>query len=100
MSIRIEKSDRVFTVSINRPEAKNAVDGPTASALVKAFREFDQDDAFSVAVLCGMGDSFCAGADLKAVAGQDSQQMNRLASEPDVRWALTKPRRWGWQIEL
>ena len=48
MSIRIEKSDRVFTVLINRPEAKNSVDGPTASALVEAFREFDQDDAFSV----------------------------------------------------
>ncbi len=96
MSIRIEKSDRVFTVSINRPEAKNAVDGPTASALVKAFREFDQDDAFSVAVLCGMGDSFCAGADLKAVAGQDSQQMNRLAPDGDgpmgpSRMMLNKP---------
>jgi enoyl-CoA hydratase len=81
MSIRIETRDRVFTVLIDRPEAKNAVDGPTASALADAFRAFDEDDAFSVAVLCGAGDTFCAGADLKAVASQDSRWMNRLAPD-------------------
>ena len=51
MSIRIETTDRVFTVIINRPAAKNAVDGPTASALADAFRTFDREDDFSVAVL-------------------------------------------------
>jgi enoyl-CoA hydratase len=83
MSIRIETRDTVFTVVINRPEAKNAVDGPTASALADAFRTFDEDDAFRVAVLCGAGNTFCAGADLKAVAGQDSRRMNRLAPDGD-----------------
>ena len=83
MSIRIETRDTVFTVVINRPEAKNAVDGPTASALADAFRAFEEDAAFSVAVLCGAGNTFCAGADLKAVAGQDNRRMNRLAPDGD-----------------
>lgn len=96
MSIRIETNRRIYTVIINRPEAKNAVDGPTASALTDAFRAFDEDDAFSVAVLCGAGDTFCAGADLKAVASQDSRRMNRLALDGDgpmgpSRMMLTKP---------
>jgi enoyl-CoA hydratase len=96
MSIRIETRDRVFTVLIDRPEAKNVVDGPTASALADAFRAFDEDDAFSVAVLCGAGDTFCAGADLKAVASQDSRWMNRLAPDGDgpmgpSRMMLKKP---------
>jgi enoyl-CoA hydratase len=96
MSIRIETNRRIYTVIINRPEAKNAVDGPTASALTEAFRAFDEDDAFSVAVLCGAGDTFCAGADLKAVASQDSRRMNRLALDGDgpmgpSRMMLTKP---------
>lgn len=96
MSIRIETSNNVFTVIINRPEAKNAVDGPTASALADAFRTFDEDDTFSIAVLCGAGDTFCAGADLKAVASQNRRKMNRLAPEGDgpmgpSRMLLKKP---------
>lgn len=96
MSIRVETKDRVFTVIINRPAAKNAVDGPTAMALAEAFRAFEKDDAFLVAVLCGEGDTFCAGADLKAVASQDGQRMNRLAPDGDgpmgpSRMMLKKP---------
>jgi enoyl-CoA hydratase len=44
----------IFTAIINRAEVKNPVDGPTARALAEAFREFEKDDAFSVAVLCGI----------------------------------------------
>jgi enoyl-CoA hydratase len=96
MPIRIETKEKIFTVIIDRPAAKNAVDGPTASALADAFKVFDKDDAFSVAVLCGAGDTFCAGADLKAVAKQDRQKMNRLASDGDgpmgpSRMMLKKP---------
>ncbi len=96
MPIHIETKESIFTVIIDRPAAKNAVDGPTASALSGAFKAFDKDDAFSVAVLCGAGDTFCAGADLKAVASQDCQKMNRLASDGDgpmgpSRMALKKP---------
>lgn len=96
MPIRIETQTSIFTVIIDRPAAKNAVDGPTASALADAFRAFDKDDAFSVAVLCGAGDTFCAGADLKAVASRDSRRMNRLSSDGDgpmgpSRMMLKKP---------
>jgi enoyl-CoA hydratase len=96
MPIRIETQDSIFTVIIDRPAAKNAVDGPTASALADAFRAFNKDDAFSVAVLCGAGDTFCAGADLKAVAGRDGRRMNRLAPDGDgpmgpSRMMLKKP---------
>jgi enoyl-CoA hydratase len=69
MTLQIETSDRVTTITLNRPEVKNAVDGPTAQALWQAFREFDDDPDSDVAVLAGAGGTFCAGADLKAVAG-------------------------------
>jgi len=96
MSVRIETKDSIFTVIIDRPAVKNAVDGPTALALAEAFRSFDQDDAYSVAVLCGAGGTFCAGADLKAVTSQDGQCMNRLAPEGEgpmgpSRMMLKKP---------
>ena len=55
-------------VTIVRPEVRNAVDRPTASALAAAFRRFEDDDDLAVAVLTGAGGTFCAGADLKAVA--------------------------------
>ena len=68
-AVRIEKRDRVTTVILDRAHAKNAVDGPTAEALAQAFREFDADAQSDVAVLCGANETFCAGADLKAVSG-------------------------------
>ncbi len=70
----------VLTVVIDRPAARNAVDGPTARALADAFREFDHDDDSRVAVLTGAGGTFCSGADLKAVA--DPERRNTL--DPDV----------------
>jgi enoyl-CoA hydratase len=66
MSVRIEVYGPVTTVVIDRPEARNAVDGATAEELVAAFAAFDADDSQSVAVLTGAGGTFCAGADLKA----------------------------------
>ncbi|MCV6621977.1 MAG: crotonase/enoyl-CoA hydratase family protein [Cellvibrionaceae bacterium] len=68
--VRIEKSGPVSTIIIDRPHAKNAVDGPTARALAEAFMAFEQDDEAKVAVFYGDG-GFCAGADLKAVASMD-----------------------------
>ncbi len=68
MSVRVEKSGAVTTVVLSRPEVRNAVDGPTASALADAFRAFEADADSHVAVLHGEGGTFCAGADLKAVA--------------------------------
>lgn len=66
--VRIEQSGTVATVVLDRPEARNAVDPPTAAALVEAFLEIERDDAIHAAVLWGAGGTFCAGADLQAVA--------------------------------
>jgi enoyl-CoA hydratase len=93
MSVRVESAGRVTTVIIDRPAARNAVDGPTAAALAGAFRDFDTDDGADVAVLWGAGGTFCAGADLKAVGGP---QGNRVAPDGDgpmgpTRLRLAKP---------
>ena len=69
MTVLLEKNDAIWTIIINRPEVRNAVNGDTAKLLADAFREFDADESARVAVLCGTGGTFCAGADLKAVAG-------------------------------
>ena len=66
--VRVEQGGPVTVVTIDRPERRNAVDGPAAAALADAFREFDRDPGASVAVLTGAGGAFCAGADLKAIA--------------------------------
>ena len=93
MSVRVERSGRVTTVILDRPGARNAVDGPTAAALAGAFRGFDADDGADVAVLWGTGGTFCAGADLKAVGGPSG---NRAAPDGDgpmgpTRMRLGKP---------
>lgn len=64
-----EVQDRAFVVTINRPEARNAVDGDTARLLCDAVEAFQADDSLDVLILTGAGDvAFCAGADLKAAA--------------------------------
>ncbi len=70
MAIRTETREAVTTIIIDRPERRNAVDGPTAEALADAFRTFEQDDRARVAVLWGAGGTFCAGADLKAFSNR------------------------------
>ena len=97
-NVLIERDGPIWTVTINRPEVRNAVDGPTAQALALAFREFDADAAASVAVLTGADGEFCAGADLKAVAGGFQGRANALDSDMHAngpmgptRLELTKP---------
>ncbi|PYC80252.1 crotonase/enoyl-CoA hydratase family protein [Streptomyces tateyamensis] len=77
-AVRVEQVGRVRTVILSRPEVRNAVDGPTAGELLRAFEEFETDDGASVAVLWGEGGNFCAGADLKAVG---TGRGNRLSAE-------------------
>jgi enoyl-CoA hydratase/carnithine racemase len=60
-----EKRDRIAYVTINRPEAKNAVDPDVHRLLRETWEDFRDDDAVDVAILTGAGDAFCAGADLK-----------------------------------
>ena len=72
-TIRVDREAQVWTVTITRPEVRNAVDGPTARALADAFRAFDADAEARVAILTGEGGHFCAGADLRTVASGTSQ---------------------------
>jgi enoyl-CoA hydratase/carnithine racemase len=60
-----EKTDRIAYVTINRPEARNAVSPEVHRAMIAAWADFAEDDAVDVAILTGIGDAFCAGADLK-----------------------------------
>ncbi len=68
MSIRYDGHGRVAVVTIDRPEVRNAVDGPTAEALDQAFDRAEADEGADVVVLTGAQGTFCAGADLKAIA--------------------------------
>ncbi len=91
--VKFEIDGNLAIVTINRPEARNAVDRPTAAALADAFRRFDADDSLSVAILTGAGGFFCAGADLKAVA---TARGNRVTEDGDgplgcSRMLLSKP---------
>jgi enoyl-CoA hydratase len=93
MTILVERDGAVTTVMINRPEVRNAVDRVTAEALAAAFRAFDADHEAAVAVLSGAGGGFCAGADLKAIAGGSR---NRVSADGDgpmgpSRMRLSKP---------
>jgi enoyl-CoA hydratase/carnithine racemase len=93
MSVRLEKTGPITTVVIDRPEARNAVDGPTAAALAEAFREFDADESQSVAVLYGDGGTFCAGADLKSIGTERGNQVTPDGDAPmgPSRMRLGKP---------
>jgi len=75
-AVRIERQGPVATVILERPAARNAVDPATAGQLAAAFLETERDDALRVSVLWGAGGTFCAGADLKAVAaGWDMERL-------------------------
>lgn len=93
MAVLVTSHGPVTVVTIDRPEVRNAVDRATAQALADAFRAFDADDAARVAVLTGTGGTFCAGADLHAVAAGSP---NRLEPDGDApmgpsRMLTTKP---------
>ncbi len=93
MSIAVERDGPVTVVTIDRPEVRNAVDGPTAAALADAFRAFETDDAALVAVLTGAGGTFCAGADLTAMLDGRSNSVTEDGDGPmgPTRMLLDKP---------
>ncbi|MCW3006083.1 MAG: Enoyl-CoA hydratase, partial [Solirubrobacterales bacterium] len=92
-AVRVEHDAAVTTVILDRPDVRNAVDGPTAAALADAFRAFDADDCARVAVLWGAGGTFCAGADLKAIGGARSNRVQPDGDGPmgPTRLSLSKP---------
>jgi enoyl-CoA hydratase/carnithine racemase len=91
--VRVERSGPVTTVILDRPAAKNAVDRDTAQALADAFRAFDADDNARVGVLFGDHGTFCAGADLKALAAGTPNRVEREGDGPmgPSRMLLSKP---------
>jgi enoyl-CoA hydratase len=96
-TILVEHDGPITIVSINRPHCRNAVDGLTARKLFDVFLAFDADDRASVAVFTGTGGTFCAGADLKAVASGDPNKKRELGGHATIapmgpsRLRLTKP---------
>ena len=95
-AVRSARDGAVLTITLHRPECRNAVDGPTALALRAAFEAFEADADARVAVLTGGGGQFCAGADLKAVG--DAARRNPIeptGSAPGpmgpTRMAFSKP---------
>ena len=93
MTVRVERDGQVTIVTIDRPEVRNAVDGPTAEALADAFRSFAADDGAHVAVLTGAGGTFCAGADLTAML---EGRGNRVTEEGDGPTRIRCPA-CGWE---
>lgn len=93
--IDVHDEGPVRVVALDRPDRRNAVDGPTAEALSAAFRDFDVDPAVSVAVLTGRGGTFCAGADLKALAaGEGANAFEPAPADGPMgpsRMVLAKP---------
>jgi enoyl-CoA hydratase len=85
--ISVDDQGPVRVVTVARAERRNAYDRDTAAALAEAFRDFDADEALSVAVLTGSGGAFCAGADLQEVA---AGRGNRVTPEGDGPMGVTR----------
>ena len=93
-AVGVEKNGPVTTVVLSRRDVRNAVDRETAQELAGAFRSFEADATASVGVLFGDNGTFCAGADLKAIA--TARGGNRLEPDGDgpmgpSRMHLSKP---------
>ncbi len=93
MTVRVERHATTTVVTIDRPDVRNAVDGPTAALLAEAFRAFDADNSQAVAILTGAGGTFCAGADLKAVSDGRGNRVRETGDGPmgPSRMQLGKP---------
>jgi enoyl-CoA hydratase len=95
MTILTDAVGRTLVVTIDRPASRNAIDGPTATALHDAFTAFDADDGFDVAVLEGAEGTFCAGADLKAIGQGTGNRVHEDMAQPGplgcTRLLLSKP---------
>jgi enoyl-CoA hydratase len=94
--VRVERRDAITTIIMDRPDRRNAVDGPMAVELRRAFREFEENDSQKVAILWGEHGVFCAGADLTSVndpAHTHELDMDGAGEGPmgPSRMALSKP---------
>ena len=88
-AVLIEANGPVLTVTLNRPEKRNAVNSEVMCRLYDAWNQLDQDDDLRVAILTGRGNTFCAGMDLgeigKLGTGKpENEYMERVMKEPAV----------------
>src|SRR5437879_986519 len=92
-TVTVGRDRSVAIITINRPDRRNAVDIATAEALARAFEAYERDEDFNVAVLTGAGGTFCAGADLKAIAEGERRDLREdsLAPLGPTRMLLSKP---------
>lgn len=92
--IRVEISDGVAVISLNRPDAMNAFSGIMGEELGRAYRACDADDAVRVVILTGAGRAFCVGADMSVAedtfAKQDAESFSAAAVDPPA-WEVRKP---------
>lgn len=93
MAIKVEKEKTVWTIIIDNPEVRNAVDGPTANALANAFRDFEAEEEAYVAVLWGTHGCFCSGANMKAILEGIGNRIEKTGDGPmgPTRMILSKP---------
>ncbi|MHA1688004.1 MAG: crotonase/enoyl-CoA hydratase family protein [Promethearchaeota archaeon] len=93
MPIGVEINYPIYTIIINNPEVRNAVDGPSAVQLANAFRQFENDEKALVAVLCGANGMFCSGANLKAIMEGKGNRIDKMGDGPmgPTRMELSKP---------
>jgi enoyl-CoA hydratase len=82
----VERDDHVITVTLNRPQAKNALSGEMLVGMYDAWKELDEDDDLRVGILTGAGGDFCSGMDLKSMAGMNEQARERMSGDPDLHW--------------
>ena len=93
MVVEFECDGHVALITLNRPEARNAINGDVALGIERALDQYEADDALWVAILTGRGTVFCAGADLKEIAAGN---VTKLRTERGgfaglVRRQRTKP---------
>lgn len=87
--LQVEQIGHVLVVTMNRPEAKNALSSAMLAGMADAWQQLNADDDLRCAVLTGAGGSFCTGMDLKAAARDDgapNPYAERWAADPDLHW--------------
>ncbi|WHT21982.1 crotonase/enoyl-CoA hydratase family protein [Crossiella sp. CA-258035] len=89
----VEQRDAVLVVTMNRPQARNALSGPMLAIMREAWDEVDRNPAIRACVLTGAGGAFCAGADLKAMTQSHPSEQFREGFDLSVIPALLKGRR-------
>ena len=90
--VRIEVQDRIATITLHRPEVRNAINPPMRSAIRTSIADLDADDGVDVLVLTGTDPAFCAGLDLKMLGADSSQLLGRGGAGSSSPFpARTKP---------